>query len=240
MQHIFNIQDAVDYGIEEAIILYNIRFWLDKNLANNSNIHDGEVWTYNSVKAWAKLFPYMSESKISKTLTKMEEKGLIISGNYNKAKYDRTKWYSIPQYGKVHFAKMPNGFRQSDEPIPDVNTNVSKDITTDTSEQSSQEIPEIIKAFESINPACSRYYGNKTQREACQKLIDIHTFERVIKIIQTVLPKSNGLAYVPTITTPLQLLEKYSALESAIKRSQSNYKKENPQFTIVNGVPIKM
>lgn len=134
------------------------------------------------------------------------------------------------------------GKPQGGKTRPISNKFIKKEIEQEknTSEQSSQEIPEIIKAFESINPACSRYYGNKTQREACQKLIDIHTFERVIKIIQTVLPKSNGLAYVPTITTPLQLLEKYSALESAIKRSQSNYKKENPQFTIVNGVPIKM
>ena len=119
------------------------------------------------------------------------------------------------------------------------NTHINNTHITIQSEPSSQEIPEVIKAFESINPACSRYYGNKTQREAVQKLIEIHSYDRVLKIINTVLPKSNGLAYVPTITTPLQLLEKYPALEAALKRQHSVQKKENPSFTVVNGVPIK-
>lgn len=137
-------------------------------------------------------------------------------------------------------AKVPKSQGAETAPISNKYNNKEIEQVRNTSEPSPQEIPEVIKAFESINPACSRYYGNKTQREAVRQLIEIHTYERVLKIVTTVLPKSNGLAYVPTITTPLQLLEKYSALETALKRAQSNYKKENPQFTMVNGVPIKI
>lgn len=140
----------------------------------------------------------------------------------------------------VQNAKVPKCQGAETAPISNKYNNKEIDEVRNTSEQSPQEVPEVIKAFESINPACSRYYGNKTQREAVKKLIEIHSYERVLKIVTTVLPKSNGLAYVPTITTPLQLLEKYSALETALKREQSKYKKDNPQFTIVNGVPIKM
>jgi len=80
---------------------------------------------------------------------------------------------------------------------------------------------ELIKSFETINPNCKRMYGNTTQRTACESLIENYTFERVILVIEKTLPKTNGMQYFPTITTPLQLFEKWSALESAIKKYQS-------------------
>ncbi len=84
--------------------------------------------------------------------------------------------------------------------------------------ESNTNIPELIKAFESINPACKKFYANKTQRGACENLINAYGFEKVKSVIENVLPKTNTLAYFPTITTPLQLFEKWSALEIAIKK----------------------
>lgn len=88
-------------------------------------------------------------------------------------------------------------------------------------ETSSVEISKLIKSFETLNPASKRFYGNKTQRKACQDLIDTYTFERVKVVIDKTLPKTNGIKYFPTITTPLQLFEKWSSLESAIVRYRS-------------------
>jgi hypothetical protein len=95
-----------------------------------------------------------------------------------------------------------------------------EDINTDET-SSSIEIPLLIKAFEGLNPASKKFYGNPTQRKACQFLIDTYGLERVISIVEKTLPKTNGLQYFPTITTPLQLQDKYTSLESAIKRYQS-------------------
>lgn len=95
-------------------------------------------------------------------------------------------------------------------------------LRTDTS---SKEIPEIIKEFESINPACKRFYGNKTQRKACEDLIETYGFEKVIFTIREVLPKVKGLKFFPTITTPLQMYEKWSALESAVARYKQDANK---------------
>lgn len=93
-------------------------------------------------------------------------------------------------------------------------------IKNNTAEQSSAntKVPELIKGFEIINPACKRYYGNKTQRKACEDLISTYGFERVEKVVSQALPKTNELDFFPTITTPLQLFEKWSALEAAIKK----------------------
>jgi len=93
------------------------------------------------------------------------------------------------------------------------------------SEQSSQDIPLIIKSFELINPACKKFYGNKTQRKACEDLIENYTMERVLNTIEKVLPATQGLKFFPTITTPLQLFEKWSSLEGAIARYQQDNNK---------------
>lgn len=101
-----------------------------------------------------------------------------------------------------------------------------KIMTKDNSEHSSQDsIVSIIEMFSKLNPACKRMYGNKTQRIACEDLITTYGLERVLSIIENTLPKTNKLHFFPTITTPVQLRDKFVMLESAIIR----YKKEQPK-----------
>lgn len=95
MEHHFNVEEAQKYGIECAILYYNIRFWINKNKANKKHFYNDRYWTYNSSKAFSELFPYMSSSQIARHLRKLESLGLIISDNFNPNPYDKTKWYSI-------------------------------------------------------------------------------------------------------------------------------------------------
>lgn len=134
MQHSFNIELAKEYGILEAIIINNLFFWIEKNKANDVSYYDGTYWTYNSIKALNELFPYASERKISYALKHLEEEGIIKTGNYNKLAYDRTLWYAFTEKGIsilqkccFHFTKSTNGFYKSDEPIPDINTDINTD-----------------------------------------------------------------------------------------------------------------
>lgn len=118
--HSFYVEEAEKHGVEKAVILYNLRFWLEKNKANSTNLHDGYYWTYNSAKAFAALFPYYKASKIERLLRQMESDGLILSGNYNKAGYDRTKWYSMPDFSIESLAisqssNMKNGDCKNEE-----------------------------------------------------------------------------------------------------------------------------
>jgi hypothetical protein len=94
MDHHFNIEVAEKYGVGEAILLHNICFWQKKNIANNVNYHDGRYWVYNSVQAYSELFPYYTDRQIRNILKKLEDKGCLHVGRYNKMKIDRTKWYS--------------------------------------------------------------------------------------------------------------------------------------------------
>lgn len=150
----FNVQDAIDHGVEKAVILYHIRFWLEHNRANNTNFNDGNWWTYNSAEAFATLLPYLKSSKIARLLRELEKDGIILVGNYNKKGYDRTKWYSTPCYASLskseqcnvqnqtmQCSNMNNAMFKYEQPIRDVNTDgkpvgkPDKDIAIDKKKQ---------------------------------------------------------------------------------------------------------
>lgn len=127
MHHGFDVEIAMTVGVDAAIILNCLHFWSVKNAANNKNVRDGLVWTYNSRKAFAEIFPYWSSDKIGRTLRKMEDLGHIVSNNYNSSGYDRTKWYAISaqcivQFPQLHCADLHNGVCRTAQPIPVLNT----------------------------------------------------------------------------------------------------------------------
>ena len=94
---------AEEIGLNEAIVLQQIHFWLSKE----KNFIDGRYWVFNSYEDWSKQFPFWSVSTIRRIFGKLEESGLVISGNYNKIGADRTKWYSI-DYEKVSEISPPS------------------------------------------------------------------------------------------------------------------------------------
>jgi len=91
----FDVDEAVLFGVNGSVILNHIRSWIFKNKSSNRNFHDGHYWTYNSIAGFKQYYPYFSEKQISTILIKLEKEGVLISGNYNKLHFDRTKWYCI-------------------------------------------------------------------------------------------------------------------------------------------------
>ena len=128
--HHFVVEEATTYGVEPAILLTNIRFWLQKAKANNSHCYDGFWWTYNSAKAFSELFPYMSRQSITRYLKQLCDVGILKKSSYNQAGYDRTYWYTIPSEfscdpSKINIAQNELSIAQNESPIPIVSTVVS-------------------------------------------------------------------------------------------------------------------
>lgn len=165
----FNIADAEQYGVDIAIILNNIRFWIEKNQANKTNIHDGYVWTYNSASAFSDLFPYWTQNKIQKTLKKMESEGILITGNFNKAGYDRTKWFTLPEYaiqpnGLTHSANPMKASSQMAQPIPDSKPD-NKPSIKDIVEQKPDPIVDDAKSIvQYLNEKSGKMFSDKTAK----------------------------------------------------------------------------
>lgn len=112
MVHSFETHIAEVCGIREAVLLYHIDFWITKNKANEKHFYDGRYWTYNSSKAFAKLFPYLTQKVIEKLLARLIADGYLVKGNFSDNVLDRTSWYSLTE--KYYYVKMgkcisPNG-----------------------------------------------------------------------------------------------------------------------------------
>jgi len=84
---------AQKIGLNEAIILQQINYWMTNPL--NENFKEGRMWVYNTYDQWMKQFPFWSYSTIKTTILSLQNKKLIISGSFNRVKTDRTKWYTI-------------------------------------------------------------------------------------------------------------------------------------------------
>ena len=92
MYHRFHIELAIKYGVEKALI---IQYFDEQLIGNEAKAHNGSLWISNSAETLSNIFTYMNRQKISRLLRQMEDENIIKSGNFNKSKYDRTKWYTF-------------------------------------------------------------------------------------------------------------------------------------------------
>jgi hypothetical protein len=84
-------------GINEAIVLQQVQYWLSINEKGSKQDHfiDGRWWCWNTVEDWHKQFTWISLSTLNRILAKLEGLGILDTACYNKSKMNRTKWYSI-------------------------------------------------------------------------------------------------------------------------------------------------
>ncbi|MCO6528633.1 MAG: hypothetical protein J6565_07590 [Lactobacillus sp.] len=93
----FNSKLADKIGLTKATIITQIDYWLKRT----NNVYDGKKWVYNSLKDWHKQdFHFLSLNTMINAFNSLENMGLLITGNFNKMKIDRTKWYTI-NYDKL-------------------------------------------------------------------------------------------------------------------------------------------
>lgn len=146
LSHHFNVSIAQNLGVDKAIIINHLAFWIKKNMSSKKHFNDGYYWTYNTSKGFAEIFPYWSPNKIQKMLKSLENDGIIVSGNYNKAPFDRTKWYAIKddcirRMYELESSDSPNVTSQNAQPIPDIITDIETDNTMSVSPTKKPSIP---------------------------------------------------------------------------------------------------
>jgi hypothetical protein len=146
IHHNFNIKIATEHSIDVAVFLNNIAHWVRENQANERNFHDNRTWTYNSESAFTQIFPYWTRRQMQRIIKTCIDQKLLLAGNYNKAKYDRTKWYTlsdsmvsvfglnntplqpllgaIEPNGSMDRTKRVNGMNQMGQPIPNTKTQI--------------------------------------------------------------------------------------------------------------------
>lgn len=91
-------------------------------------------------------------------------------------------------------------------------------------------VESLINSFKDVNPIYKSWFSNKTQRKACEELLELMDYEKLLSLIGKVLPITNKRQYAPTITTPHQLHQKFAQLESYLLKEKE---KNNNQFKVL-------
>lgn len=159
---------------DEAIVLQQLHYWLQRS----NNVRDGHKWVYNSMNDWLKQFPWIkSRKRLTRYFDDLESRGLVVTGNYNKAAFDKTKWYRIDydalsvlekrlgQNNPTSESNRPNGEGQNDP----TNTNRLPENTTETnnkhsaSHSNAPSVSQLEKEFETV---WSKYPNKKGKKQA--------------------------------------------------------------------------
>lgn len=113
-------------------MLNNFRYWIAHNKANGAHQHDGKTWTYNSVKAFEALFPYLTGNQIRRCLESLVTQGVLVRGNYNLSAYDKTSWFAFSDesFCLVDVADLPNRKGDTAQSEADIKTTTKTKTTT--------------------------------------------------------------------------------------------------------------
>lgn len=120
MHHSFDIEHARLYGLEEAVLINNLLFWIVRNRANGENFRDGRTWSFNSVRAYSEQFPYLTANTIRRTLESLIKQGVVVASRFAESGLDRTNWYAFADEDAFlmvlsHSAELPDGEGETDE-----------------------------------------------------------------------------------------------------------------------------
>lgn len=91
----FQTQYAKRYGVNPAIVLHTLTYFVLKNKKAGRNKYEDKYWTFNSYPGWQEAMPFFSKSQIRTAMLVLRKKGAIIVGNFNKKGYDKTFWYTL-------------------------------------------------------------------------------------------------------------------------------------------------
>ncbi|MGG1442127.1 DnaD domain protein [Brevibacillus laterosporus] len=150
---------ATKIGLNEALFVQQLHYWLQKS----SHHYDGRTWVYNTYDDWQEQFPFWGRSTIIRVVNKLSKQGIILIGNYNKHKMDKTNWYSIDYENLYNSPSTQNEcidcenpqtndhYGQMDDPKPaiqecDLGTaipEITTEITTEKEEKKEEEGKEL-------------------------------------------------------------------------------------------------
>ena len=94
--HAYLIEDALNFGVESAALLYHIKYILQRNEHSEQNIFEDLYWYRIEKEELLRQFPYFkNRQKIERLLSNLVKNGVLICKNHNENQSDQTKWYAL-------------------------------------------------------------------------------------------------------------------------------------------------
>ena len=125
-------------GDRHATMLQRIHYWVEINRknANKNAFKCGHYWTYKSLEKWhAEDFDYLSLSTVRRTFEDLIKAGYLITGEYNKLRSDRTKWYRV---NKEKIEDLYNKIQAKKQMLNNANANIQNEQIQNSKMESSE------------------------------------------------------------------------------------------------------
>lgn len=133
MEHSFDIDIAVEHGVDGAIILRHLAYCImtnratDEKSAQKRHTHYGKTWTYQSTYAFTRIYPYWTQRQVRTLLARLIKEGVIIRNRFPGG-YSQTSWYAFADENQfdrivksVALANLTrNGPKQSDRTVKSI------------------------------------------------------------------------------------------------------------------------
>lgn len=136
--------ETVSYSLPLALELKSadlatiVQFFINvisKHKRHGRNQIQGRTWNFCTIKDLVEAFPLLTVKMMRNRISRLVNLGILITGNFNKKKYDRTLWYAFADESlwgidRIPFIKSPgendqmdlplgaNGFAPRGKPIP--------------------------------------------------------------------------------------------------------------------------
>lgn len=130
--HAFNVDLAIKYGVEEAILITHFQFWIRLNKRLGRNFIEERTWTYQTRDEIAAHFPYFTYKQVRRITDRLVKLGVLMKGNFNKAAMDKTIWYAFVNEEMFTIAQMGNSTAQMGNPLDQMGRAIPDTITPDT------------------------------------------------------------------------------------------------------------
>lgn len=100
ISHAFDTGYAIAYGVDEAIMIRNLQFFITTNASRGHNLREGRFWTYDRLEDFLNHFPYWSVQTVRRVIASLISQEVIIKGEFNEKWSNRTQWYAFKDQDK--------------------------------------------------------------------------------------------------------------------------------------------
>ena len=105
----FNSGIAERFGITAALLLEHIWREVKENEFHGRYSYEGNTWMRCSKKAFTVHMPYLSRGMVKCGIGRLKKAGILVQGEHNESRFDRTAWYAFTEYGKKVMEESEDG-----------------------------------------------------------------------------------------------------------------------------------
>jgi len=90
-----DIELAVEYGTDEALMIEYLRTWICFNRRLGKNLIDKRTWTYDTLQKISERTRIWTVKQVRRIIASLRKQGVLIVDHHSKWWVDRTNWYAF-------------------------------------------------------------------------------------------------------------------------------------------------